>query len=291
MTANESNRVWVTECPRDAMQGINEFIPTHTKAGYLNQLLSVGFDVLDFGSFVSPKAIPQLKDTAEVLDLLDLTLSRTQLLAIVANERGAQEACVHSQIKFIGFPFAISETFQKRNTNSSISDSFQTVQKIIEHCNKSGKTPLLYISMAFGNPYGDAWSTQIAMDWIGQLRNAGVKHFALADTVGLASPEAIQSLTKSVVDEFNDCETGIHLHCHPGNWKTKVAAAFEAGCRRFDVAIRGFGGCPMAKDELVGNLATEHLLEYVKNNNYYTQIEPEKLEAAIDASSSIFLVH
>jgi len=291
MTAIESNRVWVTECPRDAMQGIDEFIPTQVKANYLNQLLSVGFDVLDFGSFVSPKAIPQLKDTAQVLDLLDISSSKTKLLAIVANERGAQEACLHGSITYVGFPFSISETFQNRNTNSSIKESFQIVLKNIDHCNKTGKIPLIYISMAFGNPYGDPWNSQIAMGWIEQLRNAGIRNFALADTVGVAAPEDILTLSKAVIDEFTDCETGIHLHCHPGNWQAKVAAAFEAGCRRFDVAIRGFGGCPMAKDDLVGNLATEHLVEFIKLKNYKSQIDLEKLDEAIEASSSIFLVH
>jgi hydroxymethylglutaryl-CoA lyase len=291
MIASESQRVWITECPRDAMQGIREFIPTETKAAYLNQLLKVGFDVLDFGSFVSPKAIPQLQDTKQVLELLEVNTTETRLLAIVANERGAKDACSHAPIHLIGYPFSISESFQFRNTNNGIGASFETVQRIIEHCAHTGKDPLIYISMAFGNPYGDPWNIDIALGWVSELYKAGIKKIALADTVGIAKPEDIGLLTKSVLNEFPGMETGVHLHCHPGNWREKTEAAYSAGCRRFDTAIKGLGGCPMAEDELVGNLATENLLQYLNEKNVTTRIQKKAFETALFTSGTVFLVH
>lgn len=285
------NHVKITECPRDAMQGLQDFIPTRVKADYLNLLLKVGFDVLDFGSFVSPKAIPQLQDTAAVLDLLEIGKSTTKLLAIVANERGATEACSHSQIDYLGFPFSISETFQKRNTNSGIAASFELVQRILELCGKSGKEPVVYISMAFGNPYGDPWNHDVALGWVGELQKAGVKRIALADTVGLAEADDIYGMTKAMEVEFPDLITGVHLHCRPQNWLEKVDAAYRAGCRNFDAAIRGFGGCPMAEDELVGNLATENLIQYLTNNNVKHRIDLSLFDEAVNASGPVFLAH
>ncbi len=286
MSSNQ--RVFITECPRDAMQGIHDFIPTETKISYLNKLLKVGFDRLDFGSFVSPKAIPQLRDTAEVLAGLELE-GATKLLAIVANLRGAQDASTHPEITFIGFPFSVSETFQKRNTNSSIADSFETVQRLKEVADQSNKELLVYISMAFGNPYGDAWNDDVVIGWLDQLRNAGISKIALADTVGLASADDIGYLVGSVMEEFPKLEIGAHLHCHPNNWKSKVDAAFIAGCRYFDTAIKGLGGCPMADNELVGNLATENLIQYLSEKNVETRIHSNEFNNAMMNSSKVFM--
>jgi hydroxymethylglutaryl-CoA lyase len=284
-------RVWITECPRDAMQGIGEFIPTKEKIRYLNRLLKVGFDRLDFGSFVSPKAIPQLRDTAEVLDQIELSGINTKLLAIVANMRGAEDAAQFEKVSILGFPFSVSETFQKRNTNSSISDSLVTVKNIRETCAKSGKELLVYISMAFGNPYRDPWNTDIVIGWIFELQKLGITKFALADTVGIAKESEIGELVTDVQQEFGEIELGIHLHCRPDNWKNKVDAAYLAGCRRFDSAIRGFGGCPMAKDELVGNLATEQLLQYLDEKNVETNVNFTRFKDAVSASAEVFFTH
>lgn len=280
--------VYITECPRDAMQGIGAFIPTELKIEYLNQLLQVGFDRLDFGSFVSPKAIPQLRDTREVLEGLVLNPA-TDLLAIVANSRGASEACELKPISIIGFPFSVSETFQLRNTNKSIDESFAAVHEMIRIASAADKHLLVYLSMAFGNPYGDAWDAETVLGWIHKLRAAGIKKIALADTVGLASEGDVDYLTKAVLDAFPDLEVGIHLHCEPNNWHSKVAAAYDAGCRRFDAAIKGFGGCPMAEDDLVGNLATEHLIQYLEQKNVETRINKEKFFKALVAADNIFL--
>ncbi|HMT29919.1 MAG TPA: hydroxymethylglutaryl-CoA lyase [Bacteroidia bacterium] len=284
---NSSNRVFITECPRDAMQGIQEFIPTSSKIDYLNTLLEVGFDRLDFGSFVSPKAIPQLRDTAEVLSGLNLN-DTTKLLAIVANLRGAQDASAFKEIAFLGFPFSVSETFQKRNTNSGIAESFETVQRMNEVAISSGKELLIYISMAFGNPYNDPWNADIVVGWIEQLQLSGITKIALADTVGMATAENVAYLTGSIINEFPKLEIGAHLHCHPGNWKTKVEAAYNAGCRHFDSALKGFGGCPMAEDELVGNLATENLVQYLSEKNVETRIGQDQFNKAMLAASGIF---
>ncbi len=281
-------KVWITECSRDAMQGLIEFIPTKEKIRYLNLLLKVGFDRLDFGSFVSPKAIPQLRDTTEVLDQLDLSNTETQLLAIVANHRGAEDAAKFEKVSILGYPFSVSETFQKRNTNSTISDSLVTVKNIRETCEKSGKELLVYISMAFGNPYGDPWNADIVVGWIFELQKLGISKFALADTVGIAKEVEIAELVTEVREQFGEIESGIHLHCRPDNWKIKVDAAYSAGCRRFDAAIRGFGGCPMAKDELVGNLATEHLLQYLDEKNVETNVNFTRFKDAVSASAEVF---
>jgi hydroxymethylglutaryl-CoA lyase len=286
----QNNKVYITECPRDAMQGITEFIPTESKIAYLNKLMEVGFDRLDFGSFVSPKAIPQLRDTVEVLSKLN-TNSNTKLLAIVANSRGAEDASKFETIRYLGFPFSVSETFQKRNTNTSITESYDTVMRILEITAKSGQTPLVYISMAFGNPYQDLWNADVVIKWVEKLAQAGVKEFALADTVGMAKPEDITYLMHSVLSEFPQLQIGAHLHCHPGNWKKKVDAAFYAGCRHFDTAIKGFGGCPMAEDELVGNLATENLIQYLLEKNVETQINEMRFNEALSASSDVFLAY
>lgn len=286
MSATE--RVFITECPRDAMQGIHDFIPTETKISYLNNLLKVGFDRLDFGSFVSPKAIPQLRDTAEVLAGLKLD-GATKLLAIVANLRGAQDASTHPEIAFVGFPFSVSETFQKRNTNSGIADSFDTVQRMKEVAEQSGKELLVYISMAFGNPYGDLWNADVVTGWLDQLHRAGISKIALADTVGIATADDIGYLIQSVLAAFPDLEIGAHLHCHSNNWKSKVDAAFGAGCRHFDAAIKGLGGCPMAEDELVGNLATENLIQYLNEKNVETRIRSEEFNKAMMEASAVFM--
>ncbi len=280
--------MWITECPRDAMQGIHEFIPTESKIEYLNSLLRVGFDRLDFGSFVSPKAIPQLRDTTEVLEKLEWDTD-TELLAIVANVRGAEEASSHKKIKLLGFPFSVSETFQQRNTNSGINASFETVQKIRDLSTKGGQDLVIYISMAFGNPYGDSWDADIVIDWISKLKSTGIKKIALADTVGIAGTKDVAYLTSAVIREFPDLETGTHLHCRPGNWREKVSAAYESGCRNFDSAMHGYGGCPMAGDNLTGNLATENLLQYLHEKNVETRVRPEEFKHAQKAANLVFL--
>jgi hydroxymethylglutaryl-CoA lyase len=282
-----AERAWITECPRDAMQGLHTFIPTQSKINYLNKLLQVGFERLDFGSFVSPKAIPQMRDTEEVLEQLKFT-EHTKLLAIIANIKGAERASHFNQISILGFPFSISETFQQKNTNSSISDSFTAVKQILEITSLSGQELLIYISMAFGNPYNDAWNTEIAINWIAELYKIGVKKIALADTVGVSTEEIVYQLTSEVINSFPAMEIGAHLHCHPGNWRTKTDAAFKAGCRRFDTAIKGFGGCPMASDELVGNLATENIIQYMSEKNVQTGINGNKFNESLVEASAIF---
>lgn len=250
------------ECPRDAMQGIGPFIPTATKADYLNLLLQVGFDTLDFGSFVSSKAIPQMRDTAEVLDLLDLSSTQTRLLAIVANVRGAQEAAANPQIHYLGYPFSVSETFQLRNTNAGLMESLDRVSEIQQICSSSGKELVLYLSMGFGNPYGDIWNAGIVQKWMEKLANLGITIFQLSDTIGVANPESIRYLFDSLFKSFPALEIGAHFHTPPATWREKAEAAYDSGCRRFDGAIRGFGGCPMAKDELTGNMPTEKLITF-----------------------------
>lgn len=282
------NTVKVIECPRDAMQGLSQMIPAKTKAGYINDLLKVGFDTIDFGSFVSPKAIPQLKDTAEVISMLDRTDSQTKLLAIVANVRGAEEALTHPEIDYLGFPFSISETFQQRNTNSSITESLQTVETIQGLCVHHNKKLVVYISMAFGNPYGDPWDTTIAMYWVQQMNNLGITTIAMSDTVGMAKEHDIHSMFTALIPEFLSIEFGAHLHCRPDNWHSKTAAAYEAGCRRFDSAIQGYGGCPMAEDELVGNLPTEKLLQFLAESGADTTISQQAFSNAFNRSVSVF---
>ena len=242
------------------MQGLHQFVPTETKAAYINQLLRVGFDTLDFGSFVSPKAIPQMRDTAEVLASLDLSTTSTQLLAIVANERGAQDACQHRESQYLGYPFSISETFQQRNTNASIAESVERTKAIQELCTAHGKQLVLYISMGFGNPYGDPWNVEIVHRWVDALVPFGIRIFSLSDTIGCSNPENIAYLFGALIPAYPSIEFGAHLHTQPNNWREKIQAAWENGCRRFDGAMRGFGGCPMAKDDLTGNMATENLI-------------------------------
>jgi hydroxymethylglutaryl-CoA lyase len=257
-----SSAIKIIECPRDAMQGWSEFIPTDQKIRYINQLLQVGFDTLDFGSFVSPKAIPQMRDTAEVLSGLKLDGIPTKLLAIVANARGAHDAASFDQIHYLGYPFSVSEEFQRRNTNASIQESLIRVEEIQRICIESDKELVIYISMGFGNPYGERWSPDIVTQWVRKLSAIGVKTIALSDTVGVSRPETISLLFSALISELPHVEFGAHLHSHPRTWREKVDAAFANGCRRFDSALKGIGGCPMAEDELVGNLATENVLDY-----------------------------
>lgn len=268
--------VKLIECPRDAMQGLHDFIETDTKAAYINQLLRVGFDTIDFGSFVSPKAIPQMRDTAEVLAKLDLSQTATKLLAIVANQRGAEDACQHPQIRYLGYPFSISETFQLRNTNATIAESVERTQAIQELCVKHGKELVLYISMGFGNPYGDAWNVDIVQHWVTKLAEFGIRIFSLSDTIGCSNPDNISYLFGNLVPRFPDVEFGAHLHTQPHNWREKVQAAWASGCRRFDGALRGFGGCPMAADDLTGNMATENMVYFFDEN---------RVELGIDRSA------
>ncbi|WP_439558284.1 hydroxymethylglutaryl-CoA lyase [Dyadobacter sp.] len=270
----------LTECPRDAWQGYHPFIPTEQKVGYLNQLLKVGFDTIDFGSFVSSKAMPQVSDTALLLDQLDTYSSRSKLLAIVANERGAAEACGFSQISYLGFPFSISETFQRRNTNAGIADSLERVKSICELALRNGKEVVIYISMGFGNPYGDPWEPGIVTEWVSKLANLGVRIFSLSDTVGVASTNAITSLFSELIPHYPQLEFGAHFHTKPAEWRGKVEAAFDAGCTRFDGALLGYGGCPMAQDELVGNMPTERLVDFAIEKRSPVNLDLEALQTA-----------
>lgn len=279
----------IIECPRDAMQGITEFIPTETKVSYLNTLLKVGFDSLDFGSFVSPKAIPQLRDTEEVLAQLDLSTTKTKLLAIIANFRGAEQAASHKEIQYLGFPLSISETFQQRNTNKSIAEALEEVGRIQDLCVKNNKELVTYISMGFGNPYGEAWSTETVGEFVQKLDALGVKIISLSDTIGVSNPENIAYLFSGLIPAFPLIEFGAHLHTNPNTWREKVEAAYENGCRRFDGAMKGFGGCPMAKDELVGNMATENLVQYFREKNLNLNLNEPAFEAALAQAGSVFL--
>lgn len=277
--------ITLIECPRDAMQGIKHFIPTSQKIEYLNRLLKIGFDTLDFGSFVSPKAIPQMADTQEVLEKLDE--SKTQLLAIIANLRGAEQACKFSRISFLGYPFSISETFQLRNTNSSIADSLKNVNEMNELCEKHKKKLVVYLSMAFGNPYGDEWSKDIALEWCSKLAEVGVKTIALSDTVGVSNPQNINEIFSLLQKNLPEIELGAHLHTTPDTWEEKISAAYYAGCRRFDGALGGYGGCPMAKDELTGNMPTEKMVQWLLKTKEKLEIDIEKLEEAAIYSSHL----
>jgi hydroxymethylglutaryl-CoA lyase len=278
----------ITECPRDAMQGIKKIIPTELKAQYINQLLKVGFDTIDFGSFVSHKAIPQMQDTAAVLNKLDLSHTKTKLLAIIANTRGAENACGFEEISYLGFPFSISETFQMRNTNSTIESSLVRLEEIQNLCIKKNKQLLVYISMAFGNPYGDSWHADIASQWCLKINKMGVKHLALADTFGSSNQESIKQLFSTILPELKNSQIAAHLHSSKDKSLEKIKAAFESGCRSFDVAIHGFGGCPMAKDELIGNIATEDLEAFAINNKIQLSLNKIELNAAYELSWQIF---
>jgi hydroxymethylglutaryl-CoA lyase len=277
------------ECPRDAMQGIHRFIPTELKVRYLNEVLKVGFDTIDIGSFVSPKAIPQLADTAEVLARIDRTGSHSRLLVIVANERGAEEAVKHDMVAFLGYPFSISETFQQRNTNTSIEGSWGRIARIAELTRAAGKELVVYISMAFGNPYGDPWNAEVALHWTDRLvRELGVRIIALSDTVGVARPADIAAMFSALIPAMPEVEFGAHLHCSPDNWRSKTQAAWNAGCRRFDGAIKGYGGCPMAEDELVGNLATELFVEGLHADGRATGIDLDQLARCVRLAGDVF---
>ncbi|MCC6181395.1 MAG: hydroxymethylglutaryl-CoA lyase [Bacteroidia bacterium] len=278
----------IIECPRDAMQGIKQLIPTDLKAKYINTLLKVGFDTIDFGSFVSPKAIPQMHDTSAVLKQLDLSTTKSKLLAIIANTRGAQDACAFDEIQYLGFPFSISETFQQRNTNSSIAESLIRVEEIQNLCVNHKKELVVYISMAFGNPYGDEWNSDIVINWTKKLSELGVKIIALSDTIGVSNRDNIQYLFSNIIPEFKHIEIGAHLHSTKEKAQEKIDAAYKSGCQRFDVAIHGFGGCPMAKDDLTGNLATEDLEYYFDKNNITLSLHKENLEQAYKDSWEIF---
>lgn len=278
----------ITECPRDAMQGIKQFIPTDLKAEYLNQLLKVGFDTIDFGSFVSPKAIPQLQDTAEVLKQLDLSETNSKLLAIIANTRGAEDACKFDEINYLGFPFSISETFQQRNTNSSIAESLVRVEEIQNLCIQHKKEMVVYISMAFGNPYGDIWNSDIVINWTKKLADMGIKTIALADTIGCSTPENITYLFSNLIPEFKNVQIGAHLHSTKLKAMEKIEAAYKSGCRSFDVAIHGFGGCPMAADDLTGNMATEDLELYANNNSIPLSLNTSELLKSYELSWKVF---
>lgn len=281
--------VKLIECPRDAMQGLHDFIPTDIKAAYINQLLKAGFDTIDFGSFVSPKAIPQLKDTAEVLSKLDLSATKSKLLAIVANTRGANDAVLFEEIDYLGFPFSISETFQQRNTNSSILQSLKTVEEVQSLCVKHNKKLVVYISMAFGNPYGDDWNSDIVINWTKKLADLGIEIIALSDTIGVSNKENISYLFSNIIPEFTNVEIGAHLHTTPDTWKEKIVAAYENGCRRFDGAIKGFGGCPMATDKLTGNMPTENLVNYFNEINVDNGINTTEFEKSLLAANKVFL--
>ncbi|MDX5421983.1 MAG: hydroxymethylglutaryl-CoA lyase [Hymenobacteraceae bacterium] len=278
----------IIECPRDAMQGIREFIPTEKKISYINTLLQVGFDTIDFGSFVSPKAIPQMSDTAEVLANLDLDSSASRLLAIIANVRGADDAVKYEQIDYLGFPLSVSETFQQRNTNKSIAEAMQQLAQIQELCHKHSKTLVTYISMGFGNPYGDPWDAETVIRFVEELHRLEVKIISLSDTIGVSNPDNITYLFESLIPAFKEIEFGAHLHTTPTTWREKVEAAYQAGCRRFDGAIRGYGGCPMAKDELVGNMATENLVSYFENIGLNLNLNKKAFEVALAESGAVF---
>lgn len=276
------------ECPRDAMQGWHRSISTDEKVAYLNALLKVGFDTLDFGSFVSPKAIPQMADTAAVISRLDMGHVRSKLLAIVANQRGAEEAVVFDEIAYLGYPFSISETFQLRNTNKTIEASLELVDTLQELCIKNTKQLVVYISMGFGNPYGDPYDPSIALKWVDELVRRDITTISLADTVGIANPEIITQLFSTLIPAYPAVEFGAHFHSAPHNWEEKVAAAYDQGCRRFDSAIKGIGGCPMAKDELVGNLATERLLDFSIQRHEQLGLDFAALQAAQEIADRIF---
>jgi hydroxymethylglutaryl-CoA lyase len=278
----------IIECPRDAMQGIKEFIPTEKKVAYIQSLLRVGFDTIDFGSFVSPKAIPQMADTAEVLAQLDLSETESKLLAIIANTKGAELAAAHSEIQYLGFPFSISENFQMRNTHKTIAESLVTLQEILDIAKSTNKEVVAYLSMGFGNPYGDIWNVDIVAQWTEKLAKMGVKILSLSDTIGSSTPDIIDYLYSNLIPKYPNIEFGAHLHTTPDKWHEKVAAAYNAGCTRFDGAIQGFGGCPMAKDDLTGNMPTEKLLSYFTAKKVATNCSAMSFESSYNEALKIF---
>lgn len=278
----------IIECPRDAMQGLHDFIPTETKINYINQLLKVGFDTIDFGSFVSPKAIPQMRDTADVLVGLNLAETKSKLLAIVANIRGAKDACQFDEIRYLGYPLSLSETFQQRNTNRSINDAFNDLAEMQEISEDHEKVLVVYLSMGFGNPYGDPYEMDYVGEFVDRLDKMEVQIISLADTIGVSEPQNISTLFETLIPKFPHIEFGAHLHSTPDTIKEKVKAAYEAGCRRMDGAIKGFGGCPMAKDDLTGNMATEVMLSWLNENKVETGLDQVKFERALEMAPSVF---
>jgi hydroxymethylglutaryl-CoA lyase len=276
------------ECPRDAMQGLEDFIPTHLKIRYLNQLLRVGFDTLDFGSFVSPKAIPQMRDTAEVLAGLDFKNSKTRLLAIIANTRGAEEACKHDAITYLGFPLSLSETFQVRNTNKTIVEALNAVEEMQGLCVQYNKKLVIYLSMGFGNPYGDPYSGEIVTKFVDILSTMGIDVISLADTVGVATADQVRNLFAALIGQYPSIELGVHLHSNPDTAREKIAAAHQSGCRRFDGAMRGFGGCPMAEDKLVGNIATETIYAYLREINHAPTLDDNEFQKSMTMAEQVF---
>tara|TARA_R110002050_G_scaffold1281_1_gene9142 strand:- start:29599 stop:30465 length:867 start_codon:yes stop_codon:yes gene_type:complete len=283
-----SERVKIIECPRDAMQGIKTFIPTKEKVKYIQSLLGCGFDTIDVGSFVSPKAIPQMADTSEVLSLLDLSKTQSKLLAIVANVRGAKDASRESTIDYLGYPFSISENFQMRNTHKTIAESVEALKEILEVANTSNKQVVTYISMGFGNPYGDPWNVEIVGEWTEKLAEMGANILSLSDTVGTSTPEEIDYLFSDLIPKYPEIEFGAHLHTTPTTWHEKIDAAYKAGCRRFDGAVQGFGGCPMAKDELTGNMPTEKMLSYFTAVKANSNVNWMVFEAAYNKATELF---
>ncbi|QYJ67815.1 hydroxymethylglutaryl-CoA lyase [Flavobacterium litorale] len=281
-------QVKIIECPRDAMQGIKPFIPTEKKVAYIQSLLRIGFDTIDFGSFVSPKAIPQMQDTAEVLAQLDLTETRSKLLAIIANTRGAEAAAQHPEIQYLGYPFSISENFQMRNTHKTIAQSLVTLQEILNIAAKSNKEVVAYLSMGFGNPYGDPWNVEIVGEWTEKLADMGVTILSLSDTVGSSTPDVIDYLFSNLIPKYPTIEFGAHLHTTPDKWHEKIDAAYKAGCTRFDGAIQGFGGCPMAKDDLTGNMPTEKMLSYFTAAKATTHLNALSFESSYNEATKLF---
>lgn len=284
-----SKKLKIIECPRDAMQGIKDFIPTETKAEYIQQLLRVGFDTIDVGSFVSPKAIPQMRDTGKLLEMLDLSSTTSKLLAIVANTRGAHDAVNFEQIDYLGYPFSISETFQLRNTNATIEESFQKISRIQSIAIKNNKKLVVYLSMGFGNPYGDPWNVEIVEEYVKSLDSMGIRILSLSDTIGVSTPESISYLFSNLIPLFPSVTFGAHLHTTPDKWEEKVHAAYANGCRRFDGAIKGYGGCPMAKDDLTGNMPTEKMLSYFDKNRIDTGLDMEAFANGLSGSGKVFL--
>lgn len=278
------------ECPRDAMQGLKEFIPTETKARYINQLLKAGFDTIDFGSFVSPKAIPQMRDTADVLSQLELSEDSPKLLAIVANQRGANDASQFDEIRYLGYPFSISETFQIRNTNATIEESLTRVEGIQKTCLETNKEMVVYISMGFGNPYGDPWNVETVVNWVDKLSEMGIKIIQLSDTIGVSNPASISYLFSNLIPYYEPkgIEIGAHLHTTPTTWEEKIKAAYEAGCTRFDGAIKGYGGCPMAKDELTGNMPMENMVYYFSEKKIETGVDLEIFGKGMQMAGEVF---
>ncbi|MDB3875218.1 hydroxymethylglutaryl-CoA lyase [bacterium] len=283
-----SDKVKIIECPRDAMQSIKTFIPTNTKLSYLQSVVDVGFDVVDIGSFVSPKAIPQLSDTSIIIDSIDLSNSNSELLVIVANKKGALNASKFEKIDFLGYPFSISENFQMRNTNKTIKESEGELAEIISIAKKVNKRVVVYLSMCFGNPYGDPWNLDIVNHWVYKLSKMGVNDISLSDTIGTSKPESIKSIFNSVLKNHSDIEFGAHLHSDPVSWYNKVDSAFQAGCRRFDGAIKGFGGCPMASNKLVGNMPTEKILSYLNSKKIHYNVNSLRFESCYNHSLEVF---